>query len=240
MAARQAPQDQDGAAPCAIAANRLRSVDAAARIKAAVPSDERRQSQTVTFDEKKERLRDHFCRRFRSRPIRARYSASTSRRDKPFISAFGSNTRSSPRRASFLLRRKQSRSRRFVRFRSTAPPTRRLAASPIRQASKPFSAAISVNSRPSSRNPLRKVLWKSAGLFSRSWDVSRWLASPGPWLCGDAPTPFLPAPLQNEPPAFGAHAYEEAVCPLPLPVVRLKGPLHDSDSDSDGPARAYL
>ena len=47
---------------------------------------------------------------------------------------------------------------------------------------------------------------------------------------------LLAAPLQDEPAALGPHPDQEAVRPLPLPVVRLKCPLH-AESPWPGEAR---
>jgi hypothetical protein len=48
----------------------------------------------------------------------------------------------------------------------------------------------------------------------------------------DALPALLPAPLQDEPASTGAHAHQETMCPLPLPVVWLIRALHVGDSDA--------
>jgi hypothetical protein len=47
-----------------------------------------------------------------------------------------------------------------------------------------------------------------------------------PWSGPDPLAPLLAPPLQYEAAALGAHAHEETVGPLPLPVVGLEGPFH--------------
>jgi hypothetical protein len=176
-------------------------------------------------------------RRFCSRVSRARYSASTSPSPLPPISRLATRTKSRPRIVSVLFRRKLSRSNRFALFRSTAPPTRRLVASPRRPMSNAFSAARSVNSAPSNRRPLRKALRKSAARVTLSCGRRLVLSSRSPWLGGDAPTPLLAASLQDQSASLGSHANQEAVRPLSLSIVRLKRALHDGDSGRRPPTR---
>ena len=78
----------------------------------------------------------------------------------------GTKTRSNPARG--RSRRKLSRRSRLARFRATAPPMRREAASPSREYSRPFSRATRVKSRPSSRRPRRKTRRKSPAVPTRS------------------------------------------------------------------------
>jgi hypothetical protein len=43
----------------------------------------------------------------------------------------------------------------------------------------------------------------------------------------DALATLLPAPLQHEAAALGAHPHQESMGPLPTPIVGLERPLHD-------------
>lgn len=100
----------------------------------------------------------------------------------------GINTRSNPGRP--LCLRKLSRSRRFARFRATAPPTFRDAARPSRLKALPFRAATSTNSGPSRRIPSRNAFRKSAPRTSRSEGRSR--ARGGAATPGQAPIRLRP------------------------------------------------
>lgn len=62
----------------------------------------------------------------------------------------------------------------------------------------------------------------------------------GPPLRRNPPAPLLATPLQYEPAALGPHPDQEAVCPLPLSVIWLKRPLHDSDSEGGLSAHTRL
>ncbi len=117
--------------------------------------------------------------------------------------------------------------------RSTAPPSRRLTARPSRSCSAPLSAAeaTSTKSAPSTRFPPRRTRRNSAPRRSR-WRGRE--APPGGTAArlqaAEALAPLLAAPLQHEAAALGPHAHQEAVRPLPLPVVRLERPLHVDSS----------
>jgi hypothetical protein len=116
------------------------------------------------------------------------YSTSTAPRSSPRMPVLGTSTKSSPAPLARLFRRKVSRKSRFSRFRTTAPPSRRPAASPSRSLSSPFSTASSEKSEPSTRMPSRNTRRYWAPFVRRS---------PGRKRC--SPTAVARSPVSDGP-----------------------------------------
>ena len=155
---------------------------------------------------------------------RSLYSRSTSAWEQAVISGLATRTRSTAGSPLRTFRRNASRSSRLARLRRTAPPSFRLTASPRRSRPRSLAAATRRKSGPSIRFPRRNARWNSAGERRRCQGRKR---APAAGALGSDPLPSLPAaPLEDETTPLAPHPDQKAVCPLPLPVVWLKCPLH--------------
>jgi hypothetical protein len=125
-------------------------------------------------------------------------------------------------------RRYASRSRRFTRFRRTAPRSWRLTANPT---FRPRSAGSHRNRqvRRSTRLPRWKRAWISSACLRRSFRgrVSV-LDARGTTLQlhGQALPPFGASALEDVSPSLGFHPLPEAMRLLPTSPIGLKRPLH--------------
>ena len=124
--------------------------------------------------------------------------------------------------------RNSSRTRRFARFRRTAPPTRRVAMMPSRATSVPFGRVKSVRKRPRLRTPFRWTRWNSGRRRIRSRRVRPRCTSGGAESPnGDSLAPLGTPALEHPLPRLRAHSLSEAMgAPAPAPV-RLVRALHD-------------